>query len=145
MVSTKQTAPGRTPGSEAILAEARRGLMLVSLVERHIGADNLKKNGAYRYEANSAHCPACRREGMSPNALSIFVGKDGNWRWKCQSCGEGGTAIDWMIAVSGNMSVLEAARTQGTTKVVVALSAVSLYGDVPAREQPVKVVLVVPL
>ena len=36
------------------------------------------------------------------------------------------------------MSVLEAARTQGTTKVVVALSAVSLYGDVPAREQPVK-------
>lgn len=110
MASNQKTAPGRTPGSEAILAEARRGLMLVSLVERHIGADNLRKNGAYRYEANSAHCPCCRREGTSPNALSIFVGQDGNWRWKCQSCGEGGTAIDWMIAVSGNNSVLEAAK-----------------------------------
>lgn len=36
------------------------------------------------------------------------------------------------------MSVLEAVRRAGTGKVVVALSAVSLYGDVPAKEQPVK-------
>jgi len=36
------------------------------------------------------------------------------------------------------LAVLEAARLHGPVKVVVALSAVSLYGDVPSREQPVK-------
>jgi UDP-glucose 4-epimerase len=36
------------------------------------------------------------------------------------------------------MSVLEAARQHGSTKVVVALSAVCLYGDVAAKDQPVK-------
>ena len=36
------------------------------------------------------------------------------------------------------VSVLEAVRRAGAGKVVVALSAVSLYGDVPAKEQPVK-------
>ena len=36
------------------------------------------------------------------------------------------------------MSVLEAARDLGGVKVVAALSAVALYGDVPARDQPVK-------
>jgi UDP-glucose 4-epimerase len=36
------------------------------------------------------------------------------------------------------MSVLEAARRQGGVKVVVGLSAVSLYGDVPGKEQPIK-------
>lgn len=41
-------------------------------------------------------------------------------------------------AVRSLMSVLEAARHLGDTKVVVALSAVALYGDVPGRDQPVK-------
>lgn len=36
------------------------------------------------------------------------------------------------------MAVLEAARRQGDVKVVVALSAVALYGDVPGKDQPVK-------
>jgi UDP-glucose 4-epimerase len=36
------------------------------------------------------------------------------------------------------MSVLEAARRQGGVKVVVALSAVALYGDVPSKDQPIK-------
>lgn len=36
------------------------------------------------------------------------------------------------------MSVLEAARELGNVKVVTALSAVALYGDVAARDQPVK-------
>lgn len=108
-MSVNQTA-GRNPQNAKILAEARRGAMLVSLVERHIGSNNLRKNGTDRYAANSEHCPECRRGGTSPNALSVFVGNDGYWRWKCQSCGAGGTAIDWMIAVSGNMSALDAAK-----------------------------------
>ncbi|MDO8361715.1 MAG: NAD-dependent epimerase/dehydratase family protein [Actinomycetota bacterium] len=41
-------------------------------------------------------------------------------------------------AIGSLMSVLEAARSLGGVKVVVPLSAVSLYGDVPAKEQPVK-------
>ena len=41
-------------------------------------------------------------------------------------------------AMRTTLAVLEAARTLGQVKVVVALSAVALYGDVPAREQPVK-------
>jgi UDP-glucose 4-epimerase len=36
------------------------------------------------------------------------------------------------------ISVLEAARALGGVKVVVALSAVSLYGDVPGKDQPIK-------
>jgi len=36
------------------------------------------------------------------------------------------------------MAVLEAARRQGDVKVVVALSAVALYGEVPGKDQPVK-------
>jgi len=40
--------------------------------------------------------------------------------------------------VRSTLAVLEAARQSGTTKVVVALSAVALYGDVAGREMPVK-------
>ena len=36
------------------------------------------------------------------------------------------------------MSVLEAARHRGGVRVVVVLSAVALYGDVPSKEQPIK-------
>ena len=36
------------------------------------------------------------------------------------------------------MAVLEAARTSGDVKVVTALAAVVLYGDVPSKEQPIK-------
>ena len=36
------------------------------------------------------------------------------------------------------MSVLEAARREGNVRVVVALSAVSLYGDVSSKDQPIK-------
>ncbi|MEI7617240.1 MAG: NAD-dependent epimerase/dehydratase family protein [Actinomycetota bacterium] len=41
-------------------------------------------------------------------------------------------------AVAGTLAVLEAARLHGVTKVVVALPAGDLYGEVPARELPVK-------
>ena len=41
-------------------------------------------------------------------------------------------------AVAGVLAVLEAARMHGVTKVVVALPAGDLYGEVPARELPVK-------
>ncbi len=41
-------------------------------------------------------------------------------------------------AVSNVLAVLEAARHHGVTKVVVALPASSLYGEVPTRELPVK-------
>ncbi|MGB8860444.1 MAG: NAD-dependent epimerase/dehydratase family protein [Ilumatobacteraceae bacterium] len=41
-------------------------------------------------------------------------------------------------AMRTTLAVLEAARALGQVKLVVALSAVSLYGDVPAKEQPVK-------
>jgi UDP-glucose 4-epimerase len=42
------------------------------------------------------------------------------------------------VAVGGLVNLLEAARTHGVPKVVVALDAMALYGDVPTREQPVK-------
>lgn len=41
-------------------------------------------------------------------------------------------------SVAGTVNLLEAARRNGVAKVVVALPAVSLYGDVPPRELPVK-------
>lgn len=41
-------------------------------------------------------------------------------------------------ALRSTMAVLEAARAIGDVKVVVALSAVGLYGDVASRDQPVK-------
>jgi UDP-glucose 4-epimerase len=41
-------------------------------------------------------------------------------------------------AISSLLAVLEAARANGVGKVVVALPAGSLYGDVPSRELPVK-------
>lgn len=41
-------------------------------------------------------------------------------------------------SMRSSMAVLEAARSLGNVKVVVALSAVSLYGDVPMKDQPVK-------
>lgn len=41
-------------------------------------------------------------------------------------------------SLSSLLSVLEAARRLGGVKVVVALSAVALYGDVPGKDQPIK-------
>ena len=41
-------------------------------------------------------------------------------------------------AIRSTVAVLEAARSVGDVKVVMALSAVTLYGDVPSRDQPVK-------
>lgn len=41
-------------------------------------------------------------------------------------------------SVQSTLNVLEAARLHGVSKVVTALPAGSLYGDVPSREQPVK-------
>lgn len=41
-------------------------------------------------------------------------------------------------AIHGVLNVLDAARATGVAKVVTAVSATSLYGDVPARELPVK-------
>jgi UDP-glucose 4-epimerase len=41
-------------------------------------------------------------------------------------------------AVSGTLNVLEAARRSGVSKVVVTLPAIALYGDVSAREMPIK-------
>lgn len=41
-------------------------------------------------------------------------------------------------ALASLLSVLEAARHRGGVKVVVVLSAVALYGDVPTKEQPIK-------
>lgn len=41
-------------------------------------------------------------------------------------------------SLRSTMAVLEAARTLGTAKVVVALSAVALYGDVANKDQPIK-------
>ncbi|MGD9703332.1 MAG: NAD-dependent epimerase/dehydratase family protein [Acidimicrobiia bacterium] len=42
------------------------------------------------------------------------------------------------VAIIGTMNLLEAACRNGVEKVVVALPAAQLYGDVPARELPVK-------
>ena len=41
-------------------------------------------------------------------------------------------------SIASLMAVLEAARRRGDVKVVVALAAVSLYGEVPTKDQPVK-------
>jgi UDP-glucose 4-epimerase len=42
------------------------------------------------------------------------------------------------IAVTGTLNVLEAARRAGAAKVIVALPAIALYGEISAREMPVK-------
>jgi len=42
------------------------------------------------------------------------------------------------VAVGGLVNLLEAARTHGVSKVVVALDAMALYGDVATRDLPVK-------
>jgi UDP-glucose 4-epimerase len=42
------------------------------------------------------------------------------------------------VIITGGVNVLEAARRAGVPKVVVGCDALSLYGDVPARELPVK-------
>lgn len=41
-------------------------------------------------------------------------------------------------AMRSTLAVLEAARSLGDVKIVMALSAVTLYGDVPSKDQPVK-------
>ena len=41
-------------------------------------------------------------------------------------------------AMRSTLAVLEAARALGAVKIVMALSAVTLYGDVPSKDQPVK-------
>ncbi len=41
-------------------------------------------------------------------------------------------------AMRSTLAVLEAARALGEVKIVMALSAVTLYGDVPSKDQPVK-------
>ncbi len=48
------------------------------------------------------------------------------------------SALVHAAAVHGVLNVLEAARACGVAKVVTAVSAAALYGDVPARELPVK-------
>ena len=51
--------------------------------------------------------------------------------------GQAGHDVDG-TAVSSLLSVLEAARTSGVGKLIVALPAADLYGDVPSRDLPVK-------
>jgi len=46
--------------------------------------------------------------------------------------------ISGNVAVGGTLNLLDAARRAGSAKVVVVLPARHLYGDVPARELPVK-------
>jgi len=41
-------------------------------------------------------------------------------------------------AMRTTLAVLEAARVRGDVKIVMALSAVTLYGDVPSKDQPIK-------
>lgn len=48
------------------------------------------------------------------------------------------TTAELARAVHGTLNVLEASRLAGPAKVVAAVSATAIYGDVPAREQPVK-------
>lgn len=50
----------------------------------------------------------------------------------------GQSIVDAAESVAGTVNVLEAARRNGVGRVVVALPAVSLYGEAPPRELPVK-------
>lgn len=55
----------------------------------------LRRHGQ-RYSSNQ--CPCCGKADEGSNRLSLFVDGKGIWRWRCFVSGEGGTAIDFVMA-----------------------------------------------
>ena len=50
------------------------------------------------------YCPKCNGEyhGNGGNKVSIFVGSDGNWKWRCFACGNpASSVIDWVAYQHG--------------------------------------------
>jgi len=99
-------------GSLANLAIARAAGGVLKIHTLDAGADEFQALVAMR-EPDVIYHLACLPPGVPPE----------------QAAGD---------TIRTTMAVLEAARGLGDVKVVVALSAVSLYGDVPSKEQPVK-------
>lgn len=66
---------------------------LRQIIADDVGAD-VGRTGRWKNSAGKFFCPF-HLDGKKPN-LSVFVGRDGKSRWKCQSCGEKGDCIDWL-------------------------------------------------
>jgi hypothetical protein len=46
------------------------------------------------------HCPNPAHPDEHPS-MGLYLGRGGLWRWKCQACGDGGTAVDLLTAGAG--------------------------------------------
>ena len=51
-----------------------------------------------RFKGKAMHClyPENHRNGDQNPSASVYCGKDGVWRWRCQACGKGGDVFDVM-------------------------------------------------
>jgi hypothetical protein len=61
-------------------------------------------------ECQGRRAPCILHNGSNPTALAIF---DDGTRWKCFSCGMGGDAIDWLVAVEQITKIEAVARLLG--------------------------------
>jgi DNA primase len=66
----------------------------------------LKRQG---HSWGGASCPSCKDSSKHSNKFSVYVGRDGRWRFKCQACGVYGDTADF-IALAKNISVNDALR-----------------------------------
>jgi DNA primase len=64
----------------------------------------------------SRKCLECGEGGATSNKFSVYVGRDGRWRYKCQHCGIYGDSADF-LALAQNLTLAEALRelTGGAT------------------------------
>lgn len=60
----------------------------------------------------SRKCIECGEGGPSSNKFSVYTGRDGRWRYKCQACGIYGDSADF-LALAKKITLAEALRELG--------------------------------
>lgn len=75
---------------------------LLAAVDLRQLADDLVGSGGATGRARTWHCPNPQhaQTGRTP-PVSVFTSRRGEQRWRCHGCGEGGTAIDLVLACRG--------------------------------------------
>lgn len=69
-----------------------------------------------RFKGKAMHClfPENHRNGDRNPSASVYCGKDGTWRWRCQACGKGGDVFDVMALRTGRpLAEILKENTQG--------------------------------
>ena len=76
---------------------------LLAAVDLRLLADDLLGPGRANGRSRMWPCPNSRHSqtGRTP-PVSIFTGRRGEQRWRCHGCGDGGTAIDLVLACCGS-------------------------------------------